>query len=105
MNFEIRIAVVKNLSRVFKALANENRLKLLDQIRQKETCCKGNSFPGCCVGDVAREFRLSLSTVSHHLKELRDAGLILCEKRGQWVYCRVNRDVLKSVQAFLKGKG
>lgn len=96
---------MKDLSRVFKALANENRLKLFEQIRQKEMCCKGNTFAGCCVGDIAREFRLSLSTVSHHLKELRDAGLILCEKRGQWIYCRVNRNALKKAEVFLKAKG
>ncbi|HLC25374.1 MAG TPA: metalloregulator ArsR/SmtB family transcription factor [bacterium] len=95
---------MKNLSRVFKALSNENRLKVFEQIRKKELCCKEDSFEGCCVGDVAERFPLALSTISHHLKELRSAGLIVCEKRGQWVYCRVNHGILREAEDFLKGR-
>jgi len=95
---------MKDLSRLFKALSNENRLKLFERIRKEELRCREDSFEGCCVGNVAAGFRLALSTISHHLKELRDAGLIICEKRGQWVYCRVNRDALKKAEAFWRGK-
>ena len=56
---------------------------------------------GNSVSDIASRFDLSLSTVSHHLKELRNAGLIICEKRGQWVYCRPNPDVFKDIEGFL----
>jgi DNA-binding transcriptional ArsR family regulator len=44
---------------------------------------------------------LSLSTVSHHLKELRNAGLIVCQKRGQWVHCAPNGEILKQVRDFV----
>jgi DNA-binding transcriptional ArsR family regulator len=57
---------------------------------------------GNSVSEIASQFDLSLSTVSHHLKELRNAGLIICEKRGQWVYCRPNPEVLKDIEGFLE---
>jgi len=57
---------------------------------------------GNSVSDIASRFDLSLSTVSHHLKELKNAGLIICEKRGQWVYCRPNPEVLKDIEGFLE---
>ena len=60
---------------------------------------------GNSVSEIASQFDLSLSTVSHHLKELRNAGLIICEKRGQWVYCRPNPEVLKDIEGFLEDEG
>ena len=54
------------------------------------------------VSRLADQFDLSLSTVSHHLKELRMAGLIVCEKRGQTVYCAPNEEVLRKLENYLK---
>ena len=93
---------VKELARIFKALSDPNRLAILELLRE---CCN----PGCCypVGDepnsvsrIAEKFDLSLSTVSHHLKELRNAGLIQCEKKGQWVYCTPNQEILGKIEKF-----
>ena len=42
------------------------------------------------------------SVVSHHLKELRNAGVIQCEKRGQWVYCAPDEEVLKEIAEFIE---
>ena len=92
---------MKQLTKIFKALANEHRLAIFDQIRRQELRCRGR-FEGVSVCDVASLFNLALSTVSHHLKELREARLIVCEKRGQWVYCRVNHEVAKEVMAFFE---
>jgi ArsR family transcriptional regulator len=93
------------LSRIFKALSDPNRLAILQLLRQR--CGKGCRFPaeeeGNTVSEIAEEFRLSLSTVSHHLKELRNAGLIVCEKRGQWVYCAPNGEALRGVLEFIEG--
>ncbi|MGD8413134.1 MAG: ArsR family transcriptional regulator, partial [Candidatus Latescibacterota bacterium] len=78
--------------------------KILQLLRE---CCPG----GChvtgaddrnTVSRLAEQFDLSLSTVSHHLKELRIAGLIVCEKRGQTVYCAPNEAVLRKLQAYLR---
>jgi DNA-binding transcriptional ArsR family regulator len=58
-----------------------------------------------CVNDIADLFRLSRPAISHHLKVLREAELLVCEKRGKQVYYRVNydlcADVLQTVHTFV----
>jgi ArsR family transcriptional regulator len=94
----------KGLARVFKALGDENRLAIFQLLRER---CAG----GCevseggidrTVSEIAKAFDLALSTVSHHLKELRNAGVILCEKRGKQVYCRVNSALLEDLERFMR---
>ncbi|MEU8483689.1 metalloregulator ArsR/SmtB family transcription factor [Streptomyces sp. NPDC048641] len=67
------------LARVFKALGDPVRLRLLSMIASRE----GGEI---CVCDLTPAFDLSQPTISHHLKLLRQAGLIDCERRGTWVY-------------------
>ncbi len=67
------------LSKVFKALGDPVRLRLLSMIASKA----GGEV---CVCDLTPAFDLSQPTISHHLKLLRQAGLIDCERRGTWVY-------------------
>lgn len=45
---------------------------------------------------------LSRSTISHHFKELQNAGLIICEREGRTFRCRVNKDAIKAIQELLK---
>lgn len=71
-----------DLARVFKALADPVRLRLLNLIAS----AKGGE---ACVCDLTVPFALSAPTISHHLKILRQAGLIEGERRGTWVYYRV----------------
>ena len=98
------MAELDELARIFKALSDPNRLAILDLVRKR--CGKGCRLSaedeGNSVSAIAEEFDLALSTVSHHLKELRNAGLIRCEKRGQWVYCAPNDEVLKKIESFLE---
>ncbi|MFF5442495.1 ArsR/SmtB family transcription factor [Streptomyces achromogenes] len=68
-----------DLARVFKALGDPVRLRLLSMIASKA----GGEV---CVCDLTPAFDLSQPTISHHLKLLRQAGLIDCERRGTWVY-------------------
>ncbi len=92
------------LSKIFKALSNENRLEIFNLVRQGVgNCCQMDELGDTCscVCDIGAEINLALSTVSHHLKELRNAGLIHCQKRGQWVYCSVNQATLSLVGDFL----
>lgn len=63
---------------VFKALADPVRLRLLSMI----TSADGEM----CVCDLTPHFDVSGPTISHHLKVLREAGLVDCERRGTWVY-------------------
>lgn len=67
------------LARVFKALGDPVRLRLLSLIASRD----GGEV---CVCDLTPAFALSQPTISHHLKLLREAGLIGSERRGTWVY-------------------
>jgi ArsR family transcriptional regulator len=54
-----------------------------------------------CVCDISPAFELSQPTISHHLKVLREAGLLDCERRGTWVYYRVIPSALAQLSAVL----
>jgi ArsR family transcriptional regulator len=67
---------------IFKALADETRLRILKAISHIGELCECNIVP---------VFGLSQPTVNYHIKVLREAGLVQSERRGQWVYHRVNQ--------------
>lgn len=69
----------QDLAPAFKALGDPVRLQLLSQIASAPS---GEA----CVCDLTPAFNLTGPTISHHLKVLREAGLIDCERRGTWVY-------------------
>ncbi len=71
----------EELAKVFKALGDPVRLRLLSMIASQE----GGEI---CVCDLTPAFDLSQPTISHHLKLLKQAGLIDSERRGTWVYYR-----------------
>lgn len=76
-----------DLARVFKAMGDPVRLRLLSLIAS-------HSGGEACVCDLTDVFDLSGPTISHHLKVLREAGLIAGERRGTWIYYRVLPAVL-----------
>ncbi|MGW5433526.1 ArsR/SmtB family transcription factor [Streptomyces sp. NPDC004059] len=82
------------LAKVFKALGDPVRLRLLSLIASRA----GGEV---CVCDLTPAFDLSQPTISHHLKLLRQAGLIDCERRGTWVYYWVLPGALDRLSAFL----
>lgn len=77
----------------FKALSNPVRLQIVDLISQG-----GGQICGC---DIERHFDLTQPTISHHLKVLRDAGLIHSEARGVSIFHRLNTSMLTSLQGLL----
>ncbi len=93
-----------NLARIFKALSDPNRLEIFRLLRKRcGTGCRVQADESVnTVSALAEEFDLALSTVSHHIKELKNAGLITCEKRGLWVYCAPNEAVLKKIESFVR---
>jgi ArsR family transcriptional regulator len=100
-SIEMRITADHHaLSRALRALANPNRLAIFERIHDHGLCCRTDR-KGNTVCAIAEDFDLALSTVSHHLKELRDAGLISCERRGQQVTCAVNHAMLARVLELL----
>jgi ArsR family transcriptional regulator len=82
------------LARVFKAMGDPVRLRLLSLIAS-------HAGGEACVCDLTDVFDLTGATISHHLKVLREAGLISGERRGTWVYYRVHPDVLGRLSAVL----
>ena len=88
---------------IFKALSNPNRLKILSKmIRHCKvgTSCSAVEFEKCCVGDVGEHLDIAPSTLSHHIKELNRAGLIQMERRGQYMDCWVDKEILEILQNF-----
>ena len=76
-----------------KAIADDVRWEIMEHL-----CCVWLS-----VNDVVEKLdgRVYQPTVSHHLKKLREAGLITSERRGTWVYCRVAPGVLSAMARML----
>ncbi|ROO85849.1 ArsR family transcriptional regulator [Actinocorallia herbida] len=86
------------LARVFKALGDPVRLQLLSMIASRA----GGEV---CVCDLTPAFDLSQPTISHHLKLLREAGLIEGERRGTWVYYRLIAETTDRLAAILTRPG
>lgn len=82
------------LARVFKAIADPVRLRLLSLIAS-------HAGGEACVCDLTGAFALTGPTISHHLKVLREAGLVGSERRGTWIYYRVQPDLLAQLSAVL----
>ncbi|GAA0636208.1 metalloregulator ArsR/SmtB family transcription factor [Kutzneria viridogrisea] len=82
------------LARVFKALADPVRLRLLSLIAS-------HAGGEACVCDLTDAFDLTGPTISHHLKVLREAGIIDGERRGTWVYYRVLPTALQTLSTVL----
>ena len=83
-----------DLARMFKALSDPIRLRLLSLIA---------SFEGgeACVCDLTGPFDVSQPTISHHLKVLRESGLVGSERRGTWVYYWVIPAALARLSSLL----
>ena len=80
----------ENLARIFKALGDPTRVRLLSLIAAHE----GGE---ACICDLVDPVGLSQPTVSHHMKQLADAGLVTREQRGKWAYYRIVDDTLRSL--------
>jgi ArsR family transcriptional regulator len=86
------------LAPAFKALGDPVRLQLMSMIA---------SAPDgeICVCDLTPAFELSGPTISHHLKTLREAGLVDSERRGTWVYYRARSGLMRQLAGLLSTDG
>jgi ArsR family transcriptional regulator len=87
-----------SVAAIFKALSDPVRLRLLSLIA---------SYAGgeCCVCDLTPTFQVSEPTISHHLKVLREAGVVTSERRASWVYYRLVPAALSGLSEFLDATG
>lgn len=83
----------ERLAAIAKALGDPVRLQLVDVLRQHAG--------KVCVCELVPLFDLSQPTVSHHLRVLRDAGIVDSERKGLWAYYYVTPDALKELSAWL----
>lgn len=81
----------KNNAIVFKALCDENRLKILEMIKDGEICaCK-----------LLEELHIVQSTLSHHMKILCDSNIVVGRKEGKWTYYSFNEEGIKNAEKLL----
>jgi ArsR family transcriptional regulator len=98
---------IEKFAEMFKALSNPNRLRIFLRLI---SCCSpkvvtdisSTSEPeNCaCVGELGQDLDIVASTISHHIKELRQAGLIRMERRGQKMECWIDSETLAALQGF-----
>ncbi|MEO3856895.1 metalloregulator ArsR/SmtB family transcription factor [Acrocarpospora sp. B8E8] len=82
------------VARVFKALGDPVRLRILSIVASRE----GGEV---CVCDITDAFEVSQPTISHHLKVLKEVGLLTSERRASWVYYKVVPETLADLSALL----
>ncbi len=104
---ETQHGIVEAPVEVFKALANPNRLRIF--LRLISCCppgtkCSSEEAVRRCVGELGQDLEIDPSTVSHHLKELRRAGLIRVERRGKHILGWVDRETVETVANLLSGR-
>lgn len=83
---------MKQLAQILKALGDETRLEIVRMLMGRELC----------VCDILGAFSVSQSTISHHLKILKQAGLLIDSRDGKWIYYSINADIFEAVQEFLQ---
>jgi len=76
---------------LFKALADSNRLMIVDMLSCGELCA--------CV--ILEKFDITQPTLSHHMKILCGCGLVIGRKEGKWTYYSLNEKVAREFKAFL----
>ena len=90
---DVERARADRMATIAKALADPVRLQLVDVLRKHAG--------KVCVCELVPLFDLSQPTVSHHLKVLRDAGVVDSERRGLWAYYYVRPEALEELSTWL----
>jgi ArsR family transcriptional regulator len=94
MSEPLSVQEAEKVAALLKALADPVRLRLMSLVA-------AHAGGEACVCDLAGAFDLSQPTISHHLKVLHDLGLLDRDKRGVWVYYRINIDALRSLGSLI----
>ncbi len=96
---------VEDAVKILKALGHPIRLRILDVLANKaafgfedESCCEQAEV---CVCKINELFEVSMPTVSHHLKLLREAGLVTTRRDGVWIYYSLQREPLARIAGML----
>ena len=77
---------------MFKVLSDSNRLQIIDMLSRGEMCvCK-----------ILEKFNITQPTLSHHLKVLADAGIVVSRKEANWMYYKLDDKKMKEITEFLQ---
>jgi ArsR family transcriptional regulator len=95
VNLRLQSEEAEELAGMFKALGHPVRLQIVALL--------GRYAGQVCVCDVEGQFDLSQPTISHHLKILREAGLVAAEQRGLWVYYYLQPAATEKLRLLLGG--
>ena len=82
----------EQLADQFKALADPTRVAIVNRLA---------ALPEVCVCDLTAAFDLSQPTISHHLRVLREAGLVAASKRGTWSFYRLIPEAIEPLRLAL----
>lgn len=91
----LEVEEAEHLAHMFKALGDPTRIRLLSLIAAQPE-------REACICDLTEPVGLSQPTVSHHMKQLVDAGLVVREQRGRWAFYRVVDDTLRALSSALR---
>ncbi len=89
----------KTLPKMFKALSHPNRFRLFVEILEQEESSFEDDH-ACFLHVIMEKLDVGAPTVSHHLKELVNAGLIVTERQGKFLTCQVNPGALAELRGF-----
>ena len=80
------------MAAIFKAFADENRIQILELLRDGERCaCR-----------LLEEMKITQPTLSHHMKILCAAGIVVGRKEGKWMHYSISEDGLENVRNYLE---
>ena len=82
-----------DLARIFKALSVDTRVRIVQALQEQ----------ALCVNALAARLEVTHSAVSQHLRILREAGLVVAEKRGYWVHYRLNENTVQEWAEAIAG--
>jgi len=84
---------ISEMAKVFKALGDENRLRIVNRI-----CCNGE----VCACNLLEDLDVTQPTLSHHMKLLRECGLIKARKEGRWMHYSLNMTMFTELEKALE---
>ena len=91
---------VERLVALGRAISDPIRVRMLSMMAEGRGCCdfSGSGVPveegeeGICVCEFEEAFSMGQSKISYHVKKLKDAGLVVEERRGKWAFYSLDRD-------------
>jgi ArsR family transcriptional regulator len=96
-----------DLAKIFAALSHPHRIRMLRNIAKKGTVgfASDKKGPGCSITDAGLGLAIGLPTLSHHIKELKTAGLIRVERHGQVRMCWITTGAIGEMTTFFLSLG